>query len=104
MWLGLAYSKLEYHGCSSYYVTHPVEGDIMQNPVVIINNHLLPQYDAKQTTLGCCSFIIVFINTLVVHDIVNKSTLGQFSYNICLILNRGFLKVFLYFRTFKQNC
>ena len=102
MWLGLA-SKLEYYCCSSYYVTYPIEGDILQNPVVIINNHLLLQYDAKKTTLGCCSIIILFINTSVVHNIVNKSTLGQFSYKICLILN-SFLNVFLYFRTFKPNC
>ena len=44
--LGLA-RKLEYYCCSSYYVTHPIEGDILQNPVVIINNHLPLQYDAK---------------------------------------------------------
>ena len=47
--LGLA-SKLEYYCCSSYYVTHPIEGDILQNPVVIINNHLPPQYDAKDSS------------------------------------------------------
>ena len=45
-WLGLA-SKLEYYCCLSYYVTHPIEGDILQNPVVITNNYLLLQYDAK---------------------------------------------------------
>ena len=45
--LGIA-SKLEYYCCSSYYVTHPVDGDILQNPVVIINNHLPLQYDAKE--------------------------------------------------------
>jgi len=28
------------------YVTHPIKGDILQKPVVIINNHL-PQYGAK---------------------------------------------------------
>ena len=37
--LGLT-SKLEYYCCSSYYVTHPIGGDILQNPVVIINNPL----------------------------------------------------------------
>ena len=45
-WLGLA-TKLEFYCCSSYYVTHPIKGDILQNPVVIINNHLPLQYDAK---------------------------------------------------------
>ena len=40
-WLGLA-TKLEFYCCSSYYVTHPIKGDILQNPVVIINNHLPP--------------------------------------------------------------
>ena len=44
--LGLA-GKLEYYCCSSYYVTNPIEGDKLQNPVVIINNHLPLQYDAK---------------------------------------------------------
>ena len=69
-WIGLA-SKLEYYCCSSYYVTHRIECDIMQNPVVIImNNHFLLQY--KQTTLGCCSFIILFINTSVVHNIAKN--------------------------------
>ena len=47
-WLGLA-SKLEYYCCSSYYVTHPIEGDILQNPVVI-NNHLLLQGVCKTRT------------------------------------------------------
>ena len=39
MVIGLA-SKPEYCCCSSYYVTHPNKGDILQNPAVIINNHL----------------------------------------------------------------
>ena len=91
-WLGLA-SKLEYYCCSNCYVTHPIKGDILQNPFVIINNHLPLQY-AKWTTLGC------YLSTsLVIHNIVNKSTLGQFSHNICRMLN-----VSLYFRTFKPNC
>ena len=38
--------KLWYYCWSSYNVIHPIKGDILQNPVVIINNHL-PQYDAK---------------------------------------------------------
>ena len=45
-WLGLA-SKLECYCCSSYYVAHTIEGDVLQNPVVIINNHLPLQCDAK---------------------------------------------------------
>ena len=43
-WLGLA-SKLPF--C---YVIHPSKGDILQNPVVIINSHL-PQYDVKHLLL-----------------------------------------------------
>lgn len=43
-WLGLA-SKLPF--C---YVIYPRNGDILQNPVVIINSHL-PQYDAKYLLL-----------------------------------------------------
>ena len=45
VWLGLA-SKLWYYRLSNYNVVHPIKGDILQNSVVIINNHL-PQYDAK---------------------------------------------------------
>ena len=43
-WLDLA-SKLPF--C---YVIYPSKGDILQNPVVIINSHL-PQYDAKYLLL-----------------------------------------------------
>ena len=43
-WLGLD-SKLPF--C---YVIYPSKGDILQNPVVIINSHL-PQYDAKHLLL-----------------------------------------------------
>ena len=103
-WLRLA-GKLEYYCCSSYYVTHPNKGYLLQNPVVIINNHL-PLAVWCKIDYSRLLFIYYFIiNTSVVHNImiVNKSTLGQFSYNVCLILN-SFLKVFLYFRTFKPNC
>ena len=60
-------SKLEYYRCSSYYVTHPVEGDILQNLVVIINNHLPLKYDAKD--YSWLFFIYYFVYQQVVHNI-----------------------------------
>ena len=88
-WLGLA-SKLECYCCSSYYVAHTIEGDVLQNPVVIINNHLPLQCDAKQTTLGFCSFIILFIIVLrtLFSDQINNIIIYEEKFcNSCFFVN-----------------
>ena len=46
-----SYGKIGDCGQSSYYVTHPIKGDTLQNPNGIIKNHLPLEYDVDYPRL-----------------------------------------------------